>query len=696
MSVTPGTRIGSYIVEAPLSSGGSVERWTASGGGGDRSVVLMVVRLPEDPVEREQTRETLRRVAAVEHPGLLPVYEAGESGDDAWAAVRATGGRTLADGRDVSREAAARIPATLRSAVDALAAAGLAPSAVAPADVLVDGERAYLIPADHLAGDDTGPAHADIDRLPIPTRPGRRRPLLIAAVVAAVVLIGVAVFAFSQSAGDEAPAPSPTASVAGRIPLGISEPGAIAVDDTSVWVASERGIVRVDVATQTPIGAPLSLEPVLGPDAMIAHDGSLYLAREADVVRVAPETGRILARRPLQGAIGLVVSGDSLFVSVQRGAAAGRVVELAADDLTPIRSTEISGANPLSIEATDGGVWAVNQASGTAELVTDEGVAPVYVGAEPVGGAASAEVMWVASPRDGLVMSLSDDPTIDRVVHIDGAPVFLSPAQDGEVWIWDPAALRLTRIDAGGGFVGTPLDIDQTAGDVIPGPIVSGPDSVWLVLGGDLLRVRPAQDDPGVGEGPALAPGDLVAGPTRDNGSRVRASGFALPVSLVVPSAGWFHELPGQADAISLRWSALPTEREAVVAIDTPTRLFDGRGGVRRVRTVDEALEAIQQNPVLRAGPATPVSLAGTEGVTLDVSALPSERFVPLCGAPCAPFYPLADATVIVEPRTPLRVTLLEGGDGRVILVSRPAGRFGADFQRESAQIIESLQLEGQ
>ena len=87
------------------------------------------------------------RRARLEHPAIVPIYQAGEDAGRLFLAMRYIAGGTLADrltGEPLAADATARIIGDVASALDAAHVAGLIHRDVKPGDVLLDGDRALL------------------------------------------------------------------------------------------------------------------------------------------------------------------------------------------------------------------------------------------------------------------------------------------------------------------------------------------------------------------------------------------------------------------------------------------------------------------------------------------------------------------------------------------------------------------------
>jgi serine/threonine protein kinase len=149
--LAPGSTIAGYEIEGVVGAGGIGILYRARQLRHDRPVALKLVE-PEvagDPLVRERLRREARTVAALDHPNVVPLYEAGEENGTVFIVTRWVDGTEL--GTLVQREGhleparAARIAAQIASALEVAHEKGLIHRDVKPSNMIVTPEdHVYL------------------------------------------------------------------------------------------------------------------------------------------------------------------------------------------------------------------------------------------------------------------------------------------------------------------------------------------------------------------------------------------------------------------------------------------------------------------------------------------------------------------------------------------------------------------------
>jgi serine/threonine-protein kinase len=148
-----GSVFGRYRLDTLVGRGGMGVVFRATDLSLQRSVALKVLSpaLPTDPAFQERFMRESRLAAAIEHPAIVPVYEAGAIGDHLYIAMRFVPGRDLGAilrlDAPLGLDRPIHLIGQVSGALDAAHRRGLVHRDVKPANVLVEeGEegRAYL------------------------------------------------------------------------------------------------------------------------------------------------------------------------------------------------------------------------------------------------------------------------------------------------------------------------------------------------------------------------------------------------------------------------------------------------------------------------------------------------------------------------------------------------------------------------
>ena len=153
--LAPGSTFAGYEVESVVGAGGIGILYRARQLRLDRQVALKLVEpdVARDPVIRERLRREARMVAALDHPNVVPLYEAGEEGGTVYVVTRwvegAELGTLIVERGPLDPGRAARIVAQIAGALAMAHAKGLVHRDVKPSNVI-------LTPEDHVYLTDFG------------------------------------------------------------------------------------------------------------------------------------------------------------------------------------------------------------------------------------------------------------------------------------------------------------------------------------------------------------------------------------------------------------------------------------------------------------------------------------------------------------------------------------------------------------
>lgn len=562
-----GSTLAGYRIEGLIARGGMGVVYRARQLALDRPVALKVIsgELAGDDGFRERFLRESRLAARLDHPAVVPVFDARDAEGELIIAMRLVEGgdlRALID-RDGPLDPARAIAllAQVAGALDAAHAAGIVHRDVKPHNILVEGERAYLsdfglakavgksgvasaasvvgtveyMSPEQWRGDRVGPA-ADVYSL---------------GGVLYEALTGVAPFA--RASADAEP----------RVPAGLEEviERAVAKDPAERYPSA---CALIEAARKRLDGGPDSIRaPGASPTAGRGAGGSAStgaLAGDGGRTRRLPRARLPVPRRALSAAaltaaaaiavVALVVAGEDVSVSAP----------------IPV------GGGPLRLAAGAGAIWVASEADGTLtriDPVSQRVRGPrMRLGPGLAGVAVGAGSVWVSSSRSGQVLRV--DPVSGAVtdrIAVGGRPGAVAFG-GGRVWVADRAGAGVTAIDA---RRGTPVK-RGIAPHAAPLRLAVGANGLW-VSSASTGAVRRIDLDRAVAGAP-IPVGRGPAGITVGHGLIWVANSRSGTVTRVDPAT---HAVLGDPIAIGGRPGGIDAGTSAVWVADASA------GTVRRI-----------------------------------------------------------------------------------------------------------------
>jgi hypothetical protein len=719
-------RLGPYAVGAPIASGQWGEWFEASEPALERPVFVIVVPLPKDPTAADEVRGRARRLASVTDARLLPVYGQGENQQVVWLATRQIDGKPMSEIRGLDERRAGRLGAQVARQLAALQDAGVAPDELAAEDVFVEGadrdeERAWLLPdPGRPAGDDASTATQTLVRLleervgrslledPSPDpqtfanqlaslgveRPGRPRVLLGASLglaLLAVVAAGVAVSLTRDSGSTDAN--TPPARVAARIPLAATI-SALAAGDENVWAATPSGaLINVDIESQSVVGTPLALFPENAYLDLVSDGDSVWAGGPRLLLRLNSATGRVLERQPLgaREVSGLLPTDGTLWVTVND--TRSPLVELVK--FTPGLEREIdvgpAGLFAVPVVATGEEAWALGGDASLTRLRVGRASTTIGVGGQAGFPTEHEGRVWIPTRADRTIVAV--DPvrmSIEHVLHFDAEPG-RAIAGGGSIWVLTQNPSQIHRIDPGTGeFLGPPLEAPTGATF-----IRFGGGSLWVddPKGKRLVRLTPSDPAPKPRQ-VEVDPGVLRNGPIpRD--VRLRVTALEPHFSIEALDDGWLAEaLTGPAAQFELFRQRRPGPDYVGVSIGVTDQAFGPGGRLVPMRTPNDFLRILRQNPSIRVSRVEPTTLGGRPGLKVRFATNPQPPFPEFCrGAPCVLLFPQERGTFVLLPGNE-EFMIVQHGSGVFFVDATLSDRTDPHILRQIRGLVDSIQFE--
>ncbi|HEY3021197.1 MAG TPA: protein kinase [Solirubrobacteraceae bacterium] len=540
----PGDVFAGYRIEGVAGAGGMGVVYRATDPRLGRPVALKVVAsaLAGDQRFRERFELEARAASAVDHPNVVPIYEAGESDGRLFIAMRYVDGtdlRALID-RDGALDAphAVCIVARVAAALDAAHRRSLVHRDVKPGNVLIaehEGEHVYLTDfgvtkaveetgGPTMTGELVGTADYLAPEQIRGDQPTPRADVYALGCVLYHALTGQPPFsedgAYAKiKAHLEQPPPAVTAAVAGAPPgldavvaramakapedryesagelaraaqAALGEPGAPA---GAVAAPARRGRRRGDlVAALAGVSIAAAALVALGAPGGGGVDRGGRSAPKANVQATGPGGAKPVASiRTGRGPEGVAVDGDRVFVANAQG---NSLVRISARSNRLVGPPLPVGEDPDSVVAGKGIVWLTVAGAGTVQRLRAQPT-PIAEGTIPTGGrpegiSIGKQLVWVANSADGTVSRIdrASATKVGAPIGVGAKPVGVFVGEDS-VWVTNNGDGTVTRLDiASTEPVGAPIRVGRK-----PRGVVEGLGSVWVANSGSntVTRIDP-------------------------------------------------------------------------------------------------------------------------------------------------------------------------------------------------------------
>jgi DNA-binding beta-propeller fold protein YncE len=436
-----GSVLAGYRLDALIARGGMGIVYRATQLALERPVALKVIapHLAGDAGFRERFLRESRLAARLEHPGVVPVYDAREEDGELIVAMR------LIEGGDLKRRIAERGPLPTAEAVallgqvaealDAAHAAGVVHRDVKPHNILLEGDRAYL------------------------TDFGLAKALGDSGVLSGASVAGTAEYMSPEQWRGREVGPAADVyslgcvlyeAVTGVVPYARREGGTEPRMPRGLDRVIERAVAR-DPSDRYPSAGAL-------------------IAAAREVQGATPAATRVLTEAPDRPTLRRAVDSRPIWALNRRhvwrlvagGVAVTAVAVVAAIVLLGRGGVSVSapvaiGRGPLRLAVGEGAVWATSAPDGTLTRIdpaTRGSVgSPLRLGRGVSGVVVAKGAVWVSSPRTGQVLRV--DPASGRVtarIDVGGRPGAIV-AGGGRVWVADEDGAGIAAIGVATGRV---------------------------------------------------------------------------------------------------------------------------------------------------------------------------------------------------------------------------------------------------
>jgi DNA-binding beta-propeller fold protein YncE/predicted Ser/Thr protein kinase len=427
-----GSTLAGYRIDSLIARGGMGVVYRATQLALDRPVALKVIAgdLAGDEKFRRRFLSESRLAAQLEHPAVVPVYDAREDDGELIVSMRLIEGGDLR--KLIDREGplepgrAVHLLGQVAEALDAAHAAGIVHRDVKPHNILVEGERAYLSDfglakayAETGSGSGTSIVGTVEYMAPEQWRGERVGPTADVYALGCVLyeaLTGIVPYARKES--DTEP----------EIPKGIE-------------AVIERAVAKDPSERYASAGALIA--------AAAEREGATPAATQVLSARDEQPTRQIDGSPPRRRLTAKTKQWLGAGVALLAGATALAFVLFGGDGVSV--SSPIAVADPpLRLAVGPRTVWVTSAVSGTLSGIDAETrrvTSKARIGRGVSGVTIGAGSIWVSNPRNGTVLRVDPPGRVTARIPVGGSPGAIV-AGGGRIWVADEDGAGVTAIDA--------------------------------------------------------------------------------------------------------------------------------------------------------------------------------------------------------------------------------------------------------